>query len=204
MLPSCSSYRGGKGADARHVAGAPQSPGFAGCLGMGLHTNFPAKYRRTSARRCRWRLKCTSAPGGVCGHRVCISCRLSGRRRRAQGCERHVPAWDGCDTHEPLRWPGNGLRGGGDGAAERRGIGSTSLGRRRRRREGCGVSHPPSTGTVLGPVPAVGTEGLGGNGLTKMTTGVGGLQQGGDGDTGWAWRSQRPGSFSASFSRVPL
>lgn len=80
VLPSCSSCRGGKGADAWHAAGAPQSPGFAGCLGMGLHTNFPAKYQRTSARRCRWRLKCTSVPGGMCGHRVRISCCLAASR----------------------------------------------------------------------------------------------------------------------------
>lgn len=28
---------------------------------------------------------------------------------RGQGCERHVCVWDGCDTHEPLRWPEIGL-----------------------------------------------------------------------------------------------
>lgn len=54
--------------------------------------------------------------------------------------------------------------------------------------------------TLLAPVPAAGTEGLGGSGLTKMTTGVGDLQQGGD--TGWAWGTLRPGSFSMSFGRV--
>lgn len=59
--------------------GLPRARALLVAWARALHTNFPAKYQRTSAGRCRWRLKCTSAPGGVCGHRVCISCRLSGR-----------------------------------------------------------------------------------------------------------------------------
>lgn len=40
--------------------------------------------------------------------------RLSGRRWRGQwgwhgAGELHVPEWEDCDTHELLRWPGNGL-----------------------------------------------------------------------------------------------
>lgn len=101
----------GKGADAWHVPGAPQSPGFAACLGMGLHTNFPAKHRRTSARPRRRRWKRTSAPGGCVGT-ACASAAASPPWGRCPGVPAwgwHVPAGEGCDTHEPLRWPGNGL-----------------------------------------------------------------------------------------------
>lgn len=90
-----------------------------------------------------------------------------------------------CDTHEPLRWPGNGLGRGCEA------LPSSAAPRKRKHilgeeeEEGCGVSDPHSTGTGLRLIVLVALragQGLGGSGLTKMTafSGEGGLEQGGD------------------------
>lgn len=54
--------------------GLPRARDLLVAVGMGLNTNFFAQYRLTSVRGRRWRLKSTSVPRGMCGHRVCISC----------------------------------------------------------------------------------------------------------------------------------
>lgn len=58
----------------------PRAGALLVALGVGLNTNFLAKYRLTSVCGRRWRLKCTSIPRGMCGHRVCISCRFIASR----------------------------------------------------------------------------------------------------------------------------